>query len=641
MTVEMAHDQAYDARPAAAPGPHRSVVARLAGLRQQVLALVLLTLCPLLAFYAFELHSDYRRAIDMAVGHARVLATGLARQQMRIVEDTEALLHVLAAAPDIAVVDGGACTARLAAARSNSPSYALLGVAQADGRFICSDRGVYTGVDVSDRRYFQRALEERRFVVGEFIIGRLTGAPAVAVALPILTADGAVQHMVLAGIDARWIAEAVAGSGLPSGASLTIVDPDGHVLLRLNSPVDRTQAWSVGQRAGIDPMPDGRGRYGTDLDGVERFLVSTSVTFGGDPVRIMVGFPTEDLVGSFWVSAAGRTAVLGLVILIMAVALHRWVARQVTQPVHALVERVESLRDGAGTAPPLAEYPRGEIGTLARRFDEMAALIDVRTRDLEDTNAELHVASQKAEAARLAAHAANHTKSEFLATMSHEVRTPLTAILGFAELLRDGPAPAGQEATGEYVGYILEAGTHLRDLISDLVDLTRIDTEQLTIDPVEIHLPSTLRSLVRMVEERAVRRGLPITSDLRGDLPILHADLRMVRQMVLNLLTNAVKYTPAGGSIHVSAVQDDHGRILITVADTGIGMAPEDIPRALEPYERLVDPTVTNGPEGIGLGLALVKRMVELHDGAIRIDSAPGRGTRATLVFPSETAPAD
>ncbi|MEO5375085.1 MAG: ATP-binding protein [Alphaproteobacteria bacterium] len=236
--------------------------------------------------------------------------------------------------------------------------------------------------------------------------------------------------------------------------------------------------------------------------------------------------------------------------------------------------------------------------------------------------------------AKDAAEIASRAKSDFLASMSHELRTPLNAVIGFADIIAgEYFGPVGTDRYREDARNIGEAGRHLLDLISDILDVSKVGAGQMVLGEEEMNLIETVDSCVRMVRVRAENAGLRVEVAIEPALPLLRGDRRRVKQILLNLLSNAVKFTPSGGAVVVTVTLDEDDSVVIAVSDTGIGMAPEDIPRALTPFVQL-DSGTARRFDGPGIGLALVKSLVELHEGVLVVESTVGNGTTATVRFP-------
>jgi signal transduction histidine kinase len=234
-----------------------------------------------------------------------------------------------------------------------------------------------------------------------------------------------------------------------------------------------------------------------------------------------------------------------------------------------------------------------------------------------------------------AAQAASQAKSDFLANMSHELRTPLNAIIGFSELMcKELFGPINNRRYVEYANDIQESAKHLLMVINEVLDFSRAEAGALSLNESEIDPEQVIHSARRIVEERATAAGLTLETAVAEGLPNLRADEHMLKQMLINLLWNAIKFTPEGGRISILAERGASGTLLIEIADTGIGMAAEEIPIALKPF-RQVDSSLTRKYGGTGLGLPLVKSRIELHGGSLAIASAPGVGTTVTLSFPA------
>ena len=281
----------------------------------------------------------------------------------------------------------------------------------------------------------------------------------------------------------------------------------------------------------------------------------------------------------------------------------------------------------------------------------VASIVDISTqkaREVQLAQATEQLRIQAAATARLnrelksqqqVAITASRAKSDFLARMSHELRSPLNAILGFSEVIADRVFGAeGVERYQDYARNIHEAGGHLLELINDILDLSKVEAGELhlTLEPIE--LKELIKGSVQLMTPIAEKRGVQLVVDLGRSPLSLVADRRRLRQMVVNLVSNAIKFTLAGGTVMVTAHQDQ-GNIVIDVADSGIGMTPEQVKVALQPFGQVA----TDSPYaqvGTGLGLPIVESLVKLHGGRLDINSTPNVGTTATLTLPKVCDPA-
>jgi signal transduction histidine kinase len=234
------------------------------------------------------------------------------------------------------------------------------------------------------------------------------------------------------------------------------------------------------------------------------------------------------------------------------------------------------------------------------------------------------------------AEAASQAKSEFLAAMSHELRTPLNAIIGFSEIIKNETlGPVGSVHYRGYAQDINDSGQHLLGLINDILDLSKVESGKEELYEEDTLVPAIIASVLRLVQQRAENDLVAIELDVAAALPLLHADERKVKQILVNLLSNAIKFTEPDGKVTLRAWCDAEGGHVFQVADTGIGIAPENITKVMAPFQQ-VDGDLDRRFEGTGLGLPLTQGMVELHGGSLELQSEVGAGTTVTVRFPAE-----
>jgi PAS domain S-box-containing protein len=243
-------------------------------------------------------------------------------------------------------------------------------------------------------------------------------------------------------------------------------------------------------------------------------------------------------------------------------------------------------------------------------------------------------AEEQLRRAKEAAEIASRAKSEFLANMSHELRTPLNAVIGFSQMIGEEIlGPIGRAEYKEYARDIHASSLHLLQIINDILDVSKIEAGMVTLHDTDIDFAGVAGACCRLVRTKAEAGEITLTLDIPGDLPTIRADERMLKQVMLNLLSNALKFTPKGGSILLQARPHEAGGLSFVVKDTGIGIAREDFDKIFRPFGQ-VDSSLTRKFEGTGLGLPLTKGLVELHGGTIALDSEVGRGTCVTVTLP-------
>ena len=312
---------------------------------------------------------------------------------------------------------------------------------------------------------------------------------------------------------------------------------------------------------------------------------------------------------------------------------------------HPYWEAFKELAERAGLracwSQPICSSTGQILGTLANYYRDVRA---PSADDLDFIKGTAHLAGiaierKRAEdesaAARVQSEIANRTKTEFLANMSHELRSPLNSVLGFAEIMRDELfGPLGSERYKGYAEDILQSANHLLAVINDILDISKIEARKLDLDESDVDVSAIIEVSARLMRARIEQAGLRLEMNVGPELPHLYVDSRKMKQILLNLISNAVKFTPTGGKVTITARLTDEGDFAIIVADTGIGIAPENIEKALSPFTQ-VDSSLSRKYEGTGLGLPLSKALAELHGGKLEIQSALNAGTAVSVTMPA------
>ena len=368
-----------------------------------------------------------------------------------------------------------------------------------------------------------------------------------------------------------------------------------------------------------EPLPDGHRFVGDHLEFFRRIVLD------GEAIgTVYLRSDMEEMR-----SRVRRHAIVGsLVILVtsfLGYLLSSRLQRVISEPIRDLVQIAHVVSEKKDYSIRATRQNRDEVGTLIDAFNEML-------RQIQQRDAALTVSKEKAEAAM-------RLKSEFLASMSHELRTPLNAIIGFSEVLLAKMFGELNPKQEEYVQDVLSSGQHLLSLINDILDLSKIEAGKVELERGVVNLRQLVEGSLVMLKERALGHGITLSLDEEDAVGTIVGDERKLKQVLFNLLSNAVKFTPDRGKVGVNVRRAD-GAVQVAVWDTGIGIAPEDQERIFEEFQQ-VGHGLTGKTEGTGLGLTLTKKFVELHGGALSVESTPGRGSIFTVTLPVGAPPAD
>jgi signal transduction histidine kinase len=566
---------------------------------------------------------------DHAVLHAREelarIVTALAGAQLRTTDVTRQTLATLAIMDEVRNQDIIACTAIFSRILLHNPLYTNLTLTDPSGGILVSAMPM-TFPSLADRKHFKDALRTKAFSPGEYIVSRATAVSSFPFAYPILDELGEVSGVLTVALDLSKFHSFFAGEHLPDGSFLGIADHEGRRLFR--SFVDESfplgafispSAWKRAQEGGESGVFVSQGS-----DGLSRINAFHNISLDrGAPayMTIFIGMP-EAAIGADARRAMGTglalSAFAGVLALVMA-----WAAeRAFFMPrVRALVMAAERFRVGDYGTLTGVNHDAGELGLLASALDRMAQ--------------ERQIAVDALRAAKDSAEDASRSKSEFLANMSHEIRTPLNGVLGMLQLLESSrPSPEQRE----YVETAIRSTNRLTRLLSDILDLSRIESNKLVILEDSFAVADVRQSILDIFEAPAREKGVRLEVRVDPRIPAhLFGDEARLRQILFNLVGNAVKFTPKGqvvvNFVLVSAAGEPTCQIRFTVQDSGVGIPSERLKDIFEPFIQ-VDGSCVRTHQGAGLGLAIVRRLVDLMHGQLQIESTQGEGTVVGVTLP-------
>ena len=610
-------------------------------LRVRLLLLVLLSSLPALLLVLFNTFEQRRTAQDDARDNALRMARLAAAAQKQHIEASRQLLVTLSQLPEVRRTNALQCEALFNNLLGLHQVYLNLGLISPSGWVIASALP-HTNEFLGDRPYFRMARDTGKFALGEYQIGRITRKASVNMAYPVEAPDGrTLAGIVFVALDLKWLNQLAARADLREGSTLTVIDRKGVILLHYAPASDAGDAIGVslaGEAAAQDVLKSGA--EGSLLtrgpDKVERLYAFTPLSrTGGLPdAFVIVGTPIEVAYATANRLLAQNLAFLGVVALLAFVAAWAFGDFFVLRQVRGLVLATQRMRHGDLTARSGVVYTPGELGELARGFDEMAVALEQRVTDLQQARDELRRLNEELEQRVIERtrelKRSNEDLEQFAYVASHDLQEPLRMITSYMQLLRQRYGPKLDSDANEFIGFALDGGTRMQQLIADLLAYSRVGTRGRPFEPVDLAevFLRTRQNLEVAIQETSAT----VTADA---LPVVPGDPVQLVQVLQNLIANAIKFRgEAPPRVHLRAVREGD-EWHVTVRDNGIGISPQDFDRIFVVFQRLHH---RDKYPGTGIGLSICKKIVERHGGRIWVESSPGHGSTFHFTLPAQPA---
>jgi len=599
-------------------------------LRARAIYLVLLAILPLMALTLYSYLEKRDRAIRELQRDELVAARNLASIQETLINSARQFLSTLARLPQVQRRDREACNLLFAGLMEHCPYFASIGGCDSIG-WVFASSPVATGpINNSSRHFFQETKRTLDFVVGEPVLGRLSNRYNTMLSSPILDDAGRFQGLVWAGLDLEWLGGLLARSNLPPDAALVLTDATWKVLFRYPEPLRYVGKRLPENLIKVMTSRDEGVAEGVGLPGDERLFAFARLSHPWEEMRLAIGLPRDWAIGPVNQDLGRNLIWLGLVGLLSLAAAWYGSGLFILKPVRRLRDVTAHLAAGDLTVRAGLQSTVGELGLLAQAFDQMADSLERRNDELKQTAGELRQRVIELDRRTAQLEAANLELESFSYAVAHDLRAPLRGIGGFSKILEEEYADKLDEEGKRFLHIIQTDVKKMGNLIDDLLALSRLSRRELK--PGGFEMRTLVETLCQELQKVEPERKIEIRVN---PLPPAQGDREMIREALGNLLANAFSFTRGKDPavIEISGWEEDRENVYC-VQDNGVGFEMKYVGKLFEAFQRL---HLEKEFEGTGMGLAMVRRIIQRHGGRVWAEGKVGAGAKFCFSLPKET----
>ena len=599
-------------------------------IRKKLIYIVMLATLPVFAVLLWNELADRKERMRTAEHDTMIFLSGFSELQRRVTDSTRSLLSTLAELPEIKSHDPEASQRALSTILKANPIYTNAILIDSKGDVIAMGKGKNKGFNFAERKQFRDAMVTRQFAYGEFVVGKQSRKSIFPFAAPVLNDQGVPTGAIMVGVDLSHLSRLYDKSDFPKGSFFGLCDHKGTRVFRLPLP-DGVEIGKPIKKVVFDTARNA-GKSGflvaDTTEGKERIVAydPLRLTPEGEPYMYMFMGLDRGLVMAKANQSLMLGAITGVVSLCFALCF-AWLLgwKTIAAKIDRLSSAARQLGRGTEIAPSGLDYSDGEIGELAESFDTMSVLLKKREEDLQT--------------AKKAAEDANRAKDEFLANISHEVRTPLNGVMGMLQLLRETTVDKEQDS---FLSTALQSSKNLLRVLNDLLDFIKVGVGKMELLKEPFDIEDLIRQSTGLFQLQLEEKGISLETYIFPEAYGQYiGDAGRIRQIVFNLLGNAIKFTQTG-SIRIEVFTLPHPderyrRLFFSIEDTGVGIPDDKIDYIFDAFTQ-VDGSLSRQHQGTGLGLPIVKKLVSLMNGNCVIESEVGCGT--TVLFCVQVAEA-